>query len=201
MSTSLEAEENLRVIRSLMEKATVYRAISAPGALVGGLASLAAAAFGIFGPQDPSHFLPLWAAVLLLTSISNVLLLHRDARRRNEAFVSSGMRVALRAMLPAIWGGGLSILVNTGGSQILTVALWILFYGISLLAASHFAPTSIRWLGTTFFATASLLIPIGAYTAWHFGTNLIWAHGLMGATFGAFHIVYAVLTWPGKRTL
>jgi hypothetical protein len=35
-----EAEEHLRVIRSLMEKATIYRAISAPTAFVGGLASL-----------------------------------------------------------------------------------------------------------------------------------------------------------------
>ena len=36
MNERLAAEEHLRVIRSLMERATVYRAISAPTALVGG---------------------------------------------------------------------------------------------------------------------------------------------------------------------
>ena len=38
-----KAEEDLRVIRSLMERATVYRAISAPTALVAGLLSIFAA--------------------------------------------------------------------------------------------------------------------------------------------------------------
>ena len=39
-----KAEENLRVIRSLMERATVYRAIAAPAALVAGFLSIFAAA-------------------------------------------------------------------------------------------------------------------------------------------------------------
>ena len=39
-----KAEEDLRVIRSLMERATVYRAISAPAALVAGFLSIFAAA-------------------------------------------------------------------------------------------------------------------------------------------------------------
>src|SRR5438132_13318087 len=38
-----KAEEHLRVIRSLMERATIYRAISAPTALVAGLLSIFAA--------------------------------------------------------------------------------------------------------------------------------------------------------------
>src|SRR2546421_298418 len=44
MDERLNAEENLRVIRQLMERATVYRAISAPTALVAGILSLLAAA-------------------------------------------------------------------------------------------------------------------------------------------------------------
>jgi len=39
-----KAEQDLRVIRSLMERATVYRAISAPAALVAGFLSVFAAA-------------------------------------------------------------------------------------------------------------------------------------------------------------
>ena len=34
------AAEHLRTIRSLMERATVYRAISGPGALLGGVLAL-----------------------------------------------------------------------------------------------------------------------------------------------------------------
>ncbi len=44
MQTATEAEEHLRVIRSLMEKATIYRAVSAPTALAAGMAALIVAA-------------------------------------------------------------------------------------------------------------------------------------------------------------
>jgi len=43
MQTATEAEEHLRVIRSLMEKATIYRAVSAPTALAGAIARLSGA--------------------------------------------------------------------------------------------------------------------------------------------------------------
>ena len=42
--TDFGAEEHLRAIRLLMERATIYRAISAPTALVGGLLSVGLAA-------------------------------------------------------------------------------------------------------------------------------------------------------------
>ena len=41
MDERQRAEEHLRVIRTLMERATIYRAISAPTALAGGLIALA----------------------------------------------------------------------------------------------------------------------------------------------------------------
>ena len=41
---AIQGRGDLRVIRSLMERATVYRAISAPAALVAGFLSIFAAA-------------------------------------------------------------------------------------------------------------------------------------------------------------
>ena len=43
MSDRARAEEDLRVIRSLMERATIYRAISAPTAFVAGVLSILSA--------------------------------------------------------------------------------------------------------------------------------------------------------------
>ena len=40
MNEQSRAEEDLRVIRTLMERAATYRAISAPTALVGGILSI-----------------------------------------------------------------------------------------------------------------------------------------------------------------
>ena len=70
-----EAEEHLRIIRSLMEKATIYRALSAPAALVGGLASLAGAGFILAfehhdgGTAIPSAtFMEIWTVVFTVTA-------------------------------------------------------------------------------------------------------------------------------------
>jgi hypothetical protein len=202
MSIRTEAEDNLRIIRSLMEKATVYRAISAPGALFGGLVGTAASvrALAGTGPRDCAGFLQEWMAVAVLTGVVNLWLLRRDSIRRDEPFVSPGMRLALRAMLPAIIGGGLCAVVLAQGGCALLASLWVLFYGISLLAASHFAPKSICWLGRAFFVAGALLLLAGTliFEGWRGFHETAIAHAIMGVTFGLFHLIYAALTWPRR---
>ena len=214
MSIRTEAEENLRIIRSLMEKATIYRAISAPGALVAGFGAVAVAAYGIFQarpgieqPAQPFRFTVPWIALMGFIAVVNLALLARDAARRGEPFVSPGMRLALRAMIPALLGGGIVVLplLMIPGSAPVQALVWVLFYGISLLAASHFAPKAICWLGRAFFATGFTLFFLWGMATrspldWLLPNNCtIFAHGVMGVTFGLFHVVYAALTWP-RRT-
>src|SRR6202012_1200519 len=73
MATRNTAEEHLRIIRSLMEKATIYRAISVPTALVGGCAGILASAFFHFACHAGesraagSHlFLGCWLTALVI---------------------------------------------------------------------------------------------------------------------------------------
>lgn len=212
MSIRTEAEENLRIIRSLMEKATVYRAISAPGALIAGIGAVGLA-FGGLWLSDPRHPIPSpgfrftdpWLALLVIVGAVNLVLLAGDARRRGDSFVSPGMRLALRAMLPAMLGGGVVTLPFRTVAPALVASFWVLLYGIGLLAAAHFAPKSICWLGRAFFVAgfllfASLLVP----NTWGNVENFErLAHLIMGATFGVFHLIYAACTWPrgaGART-
>ena len=91
MPTRSEAEEHLRIIRSLMEKATIYRAISAPGALVGGGLSVVTAMVGLWLSQPSSkmphewfRFAIPWALVFVLTTITNLLLLRKDLLETNN---------------------------------------------------------------------------------------------------------------------
>ncbi len=200
MQTRSEAEEHLRIIRSLMEKATIYRAISAPGALVAGICAVALATVGwtTSNPHDSTRFFQLWALVLFLSVAVNLSLLRRDAGRRGEQFFSPGMKLALRAMLPALIAGGLCFFVAEVGGCALTASLWVLLYGVSLLAASHFAPRSIRWLGRAFFVAGASLMVTGGFVfgTWRIGNESGLAHLIMGATFGLFHLIYAACTWP-----
>lgn len=199
MIARAEAEEHLRVIRSLMEKATIYRAISAPGALLSGACAAAVVAAVLAGTRV--SFLPAWLSVLAITGAANIALLWRDANRRGEVFVSSGMRVALRAMLPALLAGGLVMVIPSEGGPALTASLWILLYGVSLLAASHFAPKSICWLGRACFAAGAALLLGGAFVFnwWRSSDQTLVAHVIMGGTFGLFHLIYAACTWPRRE--
>ena len=72
-----------------MEKATIYRALSAPAALVGGVLSIAASIFLMWcerhdGPNDITSKLItiVWGAVFFLTAGISLVLIRKDAQRR-----------------------------------------------------------------------------------------------------------------------
>ena len=218
-----EAEENLRVIRSLMEKATVYRAISAPGALLGGVLSIATASVGAgasffgasFGEPDytqEKYFLIPWLTLLCITAAANGFLLWRDAKKRGDAFISPGMKLVLSAMFPGMAAGGLFLFILPVCGIPILACSWVLCYGISLLAAAPFAPGSIRRLGQLFFGAGAALFVFGFLSSpslqgIDYGLRrpgdlhlypLVFAHLVMGSTFGLFHLAYAACAWPRR---
>lgn len=204
MPTRSDAEEHLRIIRSLMEKATIYRAISAPTALAGGLLSVVAA-FTLsamlppgaeFIPRQRLLFLLGWLTVLALTAGANTWFLWRDARRRGDRFFSAGMRAAVRAFSPSYLAAGFfTVLLATSSPEFLP-PVWMLFYGLGLLATQHFAPRSIALLGWAFFATGPLLILADCARIFESLSVIRHANLAMGLTFGVFHLIYAACTWP-----
>jgi hypothetical protein len=209
MPTRTEAEEHLRVIRSLMEKATIYRAISAPTALAGGIfASIGAVALHLVQPlRSESDFaVPFyltWGLVLFLTIAANTVLLWRGSKMRGEQFLSSGMRLALEAMLPGMLCGlFFSAVLGWGTNVFWLPPIWMMCYAQALLATRHFAPRSIMILGWAF-----LFSGMGSFCLLFFARLLSRSHWSdfangsvlwMGLTFGLFHLIYAACTWPRK---
>jgi hypothetical protein len=205
-----QAEEHLRIIRSLMEKATIYRAISAPTALVGGiLASMGAVIFGgrsFGGAEVPGSgwvgagwFIVPWLGILFLTVMANTFFLWRGSRLRGEAFGSSGMRLALLAMLPGMLCGFCFTVIAWRANWVDWLpSVWMICYGVALLATKHFGPRSMMILGWSFLV-------VGLGSSWALvsgefgdgGLRGIWGggNGLMGVTFGLFHVIYAGCTW------
>jgi hypothetical protein len=201
------AEADLRVIRSLMERATVYRAISAPAALVAGLLSIVASA-AIYlnnqgGNNRPIHgraFAAIWLAVLLIATATNAFFILREARKDRRPFISSGMRLSLRAIAPNLlipaavtvwfWTAGYK-----GAAELELVGAWIVFYGLALLSTGLFAPRSLVYLGWAFLLTA-LALPALRNVLGDLPANLPTV--IMGLTFGLYHLIYAVCAWPRK---
>jgi hypothetical protein len=209
MSSQQDALDNLRVIRSLMEKAHIYRAISAPAALVGGVLATAVSLVGFSSLSakesdiTPDEFLFIWLGILAVTAALNVFLLSRDAKNRGQDFVSDGMRMALRAILPPLAVGGILGIGLIVHLQSLTLAalIWIVCYGLALLATASFSPRSLVCLGWTFVAAGLML-----FWFWAAKGELHLANAstgpafmAMGLTFGLLHIIYAVAVFISKK--
>lgn len=200
-----EAEEHLRVIRRLMERATIYRAISAPTALVGGLLSLAVGTvlhFWLGSGTTPhsdsgaSVFFGAWCGVLILTGIANTLFLAREARRRGGSFVSPGMQKAFRALLPAFLAAAVvTVCFLQGEWYRMLPMVWMIFYGLALLAAAQISPDAIPRLGWAF-----LIIGLALFARCFAGyTDILSAPNLlMACAFGGLHLLYAVFTWSAR---
>jgi hypothetical protein len=203
MTDSDSPSRHLRVIRSLMERATIYRSISAPTALVGGLLSLGGFATAYYAkhhrqhPLSPNEFLIVWLVILALTCLTNMIFLSRGAARRSESFFSSGMKCAFLSVAPAFFSAALltPLLMHR---PIQLALLWITLYGLGLLATQHFAPRSLVILGLTFFLTGCGLLVTWKHLFMpnpHVEPSALVVSGIMAATFGGFHLAYAAAVW------
>ena len=209
MKPRSEAEEHLRVIRSLMERATVYRAISAPTALAGGFLALAtSSAIWFYDHHRPVEapgfdarlFAEIWLVVLVLVLGLNAFIVRREAHRDGRIFLSSGARLAAQAVAPClILPAATTIWFFKNAEPIdqeILVAVWIIFYGLSLLATAHFAPRSLVVLGWAFLLSGVL------YLFWPKSflsdPRGIMPNLAMGATFGLYHLVYAACVWSRR---
>src|SRR5256885_6633571 len=151
------AEEDLRVIRTLMERATIYRAITAPTALAGGVIAITLAAFiwvrehrwAENAPEVMRHistrgFASLWLGALAIVIALNTFFVWRKAHCDGRPFISPALKLALRSILPClvlpaattIWffyGGFLF------GNHVLLGCVWFGFCWLVFIAIPHFA--------------------------------------------------------------
>lgn len=201
MTTREEAAEQLRIIRSVMERATIFRALSGETALIGGAAALGAA-----WCSEGRHywgFAGWWLGGLAAVIAFNVFQIMRMKVAHNRPFWSSGLRTALRGALPSLIAGGfLGLLYVRADNAQLAACLWILHYGLALLAIREFAPKSMVWLGWAFvifgvLSLASVARVIHVPPDW---LRLLNGSRLMALSFGGFHLIYgALIVTTGQR--
>lgn len=210
MNDRLRAEEDLRVIRTLMERATTYRAISAPTALVGGVLSVLSAAVihlsdapgsPIARAFRPREFAFIWIDVLVLTVIANAFFVWREAKNSGRPFISSGMKLALRAIapnlvVPAVFTLWFLKIGYLGAVDLELVVIWMAFYGLALLSTALFAPRSLAILGWAFLLTG-VSVPVIANALEGLPSDV--PNIAMGASFGVYHLIYAIATWARRR--
>ena len=191
------AEENLQTIRTLMERASVYRRALAPVSMAaGGMGLIAAGVAEVTGWTADSHFAFYWLAVAFLTGAAALGLVRRQALQAREEFWSPPARRVARALLPMFMAGlGLGVLeVMTpvaSRDSIRLVALWMILYGGALHSAGFFMRRGLKLLGCAY-----VLGGLGILALKLFMTSVDWTtvdpHWLMTAAFGLGNLFYGI---------
>jgi len=201
------AQAQLTAIRHLMARATHYRALSAPTALVAGLLSLFSAYFCWQAAQTAVllpgvMFVSLWVMVLAMVWALNFYFLWESSRQRREPLFSPSFRLAMGSFLPPMLAGGvLTWWILQTPDLLAMVIVWHICYGLALLSTQAYAPRSLFVLGWAFLLTGlGLTLPYSLlpYYAPDFEHIAFLA---MGASFGGFHLIYAALTWKSTAEL
>ncbi len=181
-----EAEENLRVIRALMERSTKFSTFSGLSGVCAGLASIVGCivtrALGHDPGTFPIAFLTLWSAVILVAVGVDYLLMKRRAARVGKHVISRLGKQMVIASAPGL-GAGVAITLYLLQHHMLGTVFpfWMLAYGIAVSATGLFSQREVSLLGAAFLlaGTVALFAP-------GFGLTM------MALSFGGFHIVYGV---------
>lgn len=181
-----EAEENLRVIRALMERSTKYSTFSGLSGICAGLASIVGCVLTRRLGHDPGAFpvafLTLWSVVIIVAIGADYLLMKRRAARVGKHVISRLGKQMIVASVPGL-GVGVVITLYFLLHNMLGIVFpfWMLAYGLAVSATGLFSQREVSYLGAVFLlaGTAALFLP-------GFGLTM------MALSFGGFHIVYGV---------
>jgi hypothetical protein len=196
------AADHLQVIRTLMERAALYRRALAPIMIFNGVVGLAAAALG-WGLRisSPQGFILYWAGVGVVTLAGSFLLVRRQALKEAEPFWSPPTRRVSQALLPPLLAGlmigalvfmrvGSAPDVSGGLTRVLWLPLiWIVLYGCAFHAAGFFMRRGMRIFGWAFIIGGCGVFAAGLP---NWARPLDYAHGIMGLFFGGLHLAYGV---------
>lgn len=190
-----QALQALAEIRATIDRSARYSRFSALSCFLAGAAALIGSGFCgsvQFVGADPrlgAPFIFVWASVLVVALVAQVVLTILKARERGEVFWTPIARTAFGALLgPGIAGMLGSAALVAGGHFELLPGLWLLLYGCGLWGVSFFAPLFLRALGAAF-----VLFGLGA---WVFPAS---AALCLGVGFGGLHFVFGIVVLARYR--
>ncbi len=190
----------LSSIRNLMERSTKFISLSGLSGIMAGIYALIGAYIGYklvypatgglqyrnYDVTATEVIIPLFlvaCAVLFFSMFTGIWLTIRQAKKKGEQFWNPVSRRLLFNMAIPLFTGGVFILILILKGQFGIVASSsLIFYGLALVAGSHYTLSDVKWLGfcEIFIGMMAALFP-------GYGI-LFWALG-----FGVLHVLYGTI--------
>lgn len=177
------ALDNLKFIRSTMERAGSFTAVPGWGMVGVGVTALVAAVVAWLQPTGE-----LWMAVWLGAAAVAIVIggwaMARKAHRVNDPILSGpGRRFGLSFLPPMVVGGLLTIVLYRAGLPQVLPGLWLLLYGTGVVTGGAFSVRPVPVMGLCFM----LLGAVALFTPAWLGP---W---LMTAGFGGLNIAFGII--------
>lgn len=187
----------LSSIRNLMERSSKFISLSGLSGIMAGVYALIGAFIGykiVYNTQGILQYRDsyisesqiLWqltsiaAGVLVLSLVTGIWLTIRQARKKGENFWNPvSKRLLVNMTIPLVTGGLFILILLIRGEYAIICSACLIFYGLALIAGSHYTISAVKWLGFS-------EIIIGLIAALIPGYGIIfWTLG-----FGVLHILY-----------
>lgn len=184
--------DQLKDIRSIMDKSTRFLSLSGLSGVLAGVYALAGALIVqyivskstyIYITLESREFklIVLTAVCVLFASLLTAFLFSKAKSQRTgeKLWSQSSKRLLINFSIPLMAGGAFAVSLLQSGHYGLMAPVTLIFYGLALLQASKYTLETLRSLGIAF-------VLLGLINCWVIGYGLyFWAFG-----FGVLHIVY-----------
>jgi len=199
---------HLQEIRTLMERAALYRRALSPVSLWVGLCGCAGAAACVAGGwREGIGFMLVWMGAATAALAGTLAIVRIQALRAREPFWSPPARRVTQAALPGlasaagltaallIWMSRVEEPEHVAAATRLAAALWLVFYGTALHAAGFFMRRGLKLAGWIFVALGAAYAMALAVAPQRAPSPLV----VMGGAFGGAHLLYAAYLWITRR--
>ena len=175
-----QARDNLRFIRSAMERAERVSAVSGVGAMAMGAIALLAMAVSATS-TDLIWQLSVWIGSAFVAGGLGVAACALKARKNGMPFFADPGRRFLLCLIPSLLVGAVLTAALLPGPQAgLLPGFWMLLYGAGVLAAGTYAAAPVMHMGGGFLLAGLFAQALPA----------AWANVLLGLSFGVLHLYF-----------
>ncbi len=200
MKNEQEYIDDIREIRTIMERSTRFISLSGLSGIAAGIYALAGAFIAYRLIYAPSAGMPaestlygnhklIWqlawvaAAVLVLTLATGIWLSYLKSKREGKVFWGRGSKQFLAGVsTPLVAGGIFIILMIVQGYFTMVAPAFLVFYGLALIHGGRYTESDIQWPGYL-----EIILGLTAAAVPQYGL-LLWAAG-----FGILHIIYGII--------
>ena len=179
----VRAMDDLKFIRETMEAAATFTAVSGWGTVCIGCTALLATALSTM-TSSVTRWVFIWLCEAALSVLISVYAMARKARAAKIPLWSEPARKIVFSFAPPLAVGALLTLVcYERGLFVLLPGVWMLLYGVGVIAAGTFSVRIVPVMGAAFMIA-------GTFTLF---APLAWAPFLMASAFGGLHLLFGTL--------